>query len=52
MLVHGLQGLVVKSRKDLAEHKLPYAHDHESLTLFQDALEALRPTAIIGVSGK
>jgi malate dehydrogenase (oxaloacetate-decarboxylating)(NADP+) len=46
------RGLVVKSRTGLAEHKLPYAHDHESLPDFLTAVEALRPTAIIGVSGQ
>jgi malate dehydrogenase (oxaloacetate-decarboxylating)(NADP+) len=46
------KGLVVKSRNDLAEHKLPYAHDHERLPDFLSAVESLRPTAIIGVSGQ
>lgn len=45
------KGLVVKSRADLAEHKLTYAHDHAPLTDFLQAVETLRPTAIIGVSG-
>jgi malate dehydrogenase (oxaloacetate-decarboxylating)(NADP+) len=46
------KGLVVKSRDDLAEHKLPYAHDHAFLPDFPSAVQALRPAAIIGVSGK
>ncbi len=46
------RGLVVKSRKDLAEHKIPYAQDYEPLPDFLSAVESLRPTAIIGVSGK
>ncbi|MCL4266741.1 MAG: NAD-dependent malic enzyme [Anaerolineae bacterium] len=45
------RGLVESSRTDLAEHKLPYAHDHAPLTTFLEAVETLRPTAIIGVSG-
>jgi len=45
------KGLVVKSRTDLVEHKLPYAHDHVSVTDFQAAVESLKPTALIGVSG-
>jgi malate dehydrogenase (oxaloacetate-decarboxylating)(NADP+) len=45
------KGLVVKSRTDLVEHKLPYAHDHAPITDFAQAVEALKPTAIIGVSG-
>jgi malate dehydrogenase (oxaloacetate-decarboxylating)(NADP+) len=46
------KGLVVKSRTDLAEHKLPYAHDHEPLPDFLAAVKAIHPTAIIGVSGQ
>jgi malate dehydrogenase (oxaloacetate-decarboxylating)(NADP+) len=46
------RGLVVKSRTDLAEHKLGYAHDHEPIADFLAAVEALRPTAIVGVSGQ
>lgn len=46
------RGLVVRSRSDLAEHKLPYAHEHEFLPDLLSAVESLRPTAIIGVSGQ
>jgi malate dehydrogenase (oxaloacetate-decarboxylating)(NADP+) len=46
------KGLVVKSRKDLAEHKLPYAREHEFLRDLSAAIEAAKPTAIIGVSGR
>jgi len=46
------KGLVVKSRSDLAEYKLPYAHDYEYLTDSLSVAESLRPTAIIGVSGQ
>ncbi|MGO9571373.1 MAG: NAD-dependent malic enzyme [Desulfomonilaceae bacterium] len=45
-------GLVVKSRDDLGERKLPYAHDHEFIPDFLSCVESLKPTAIIGVSGK
>lgn len=45
-------GLVVKSRTDLAAHKLPYAHDYPPLKELSTAVEELRPTAIIGVSGQ
>jgi malate dehydrogenase (oxaloacetate-decarboxylating)(NADP+) len=43
-------GLVVKSRTDLAEHKIPYAHDHKPVGDFLSAIRALKPTAIIGVA--
>ncbi|MCL4868639.1 MAG: NAD-dependent malic enzyme [Anaerolineae bacterium] len=46
------QGLVVKSRENLAEHKLPYAHDYPFLPDLAAAVAALRPTALIGVSGQ
>ena len=45
------QGLVVRSRADLAEHKRPYAHDHDPIQHFVLAVRALKPTAIIGVAG-
>jgi malate dehydrogenase (oxaloacetate-decarboxylating)(NADP+) len=44
------KGLVVKSRKDLAHHKLNYAHDHPPVVDFLEAVRMLKPTAIIGVS--
>ena len=44
------RGLVVKSRTDLAEHKLPYAHDHAPVGDFLAAIKTLKPTAIIGVA--
>lgn len=46
------KGLVVKSRSDLAEYKLPYAHDYEYLTDFLYAIQSIKPTAIIGAAGK
>jgi malate dehydrogenase (oxaloacetate-decarboxylating)(NADP+) len=45
------KGLVVKSREKLAEHKLAYAHDHPMAEDLLDAVESLKPTALIGVSG-
>jgi malate dehydrogenase (oxaloacetate-decarboxylating)(NADP+) len=46
------RGLVVKSRTDLAHHKLPYAHEHEQMTDLLTAVNVLKPTALIGVSGQ
>lgn len=46
------KGLVVKSRTDIKGHKLHFAHDHEFLPDLLSAVNALKPTAIIGVSGK
>lgn len=44
------RGLVVKSRGDLAEHKLAYAHEHPPVADFPTAVRTLKPTAIIGVA--
>ena len=45
-----VNGLVVKSRTDLLEHNLPYAHDMKPLG-FIDAIEAIRPHVLIGATG-
>jgi len=44
------KGLVVAERGDLAAHKRPYAHRHAPVPSFADAVEQLKPTALIGVS--
>src|SRR5579864_4175079 len=44
------RGLVVRDRAGLTEHKLRYAHDHASVGDFLTAIQALKPTAIIGVA--
>jgi malate dehydrogenase (oxaloacetate-decarboxylating)(NADP+) len=44
------RGLVVKSRSDLAEHKVAYAHEHAPIGDFSTAIRTLKPTAIIGVA--
>jgi malate dehydrogenase (oxaloacetate-decarboxylating)(NADP+) len=46
------KGLVVKSRTDLADHKLPFAHEHEFIKDFVDVVKTLEPAGIIGVSGQ
>ncbi len=45
------KGLVVKSRDDLVEHKLRFAHDHAPISDLLTAVDTLKPHAIIGVSG-
>jgi malate dehydrogenase (oxaloacetate-decarboxylating)(NADP+) len=45
-------GLVVKSRTDLHQHKLPYAHEYPFHKDLLSAVMAVKPTAIIGVSGQ
>ncbi len=46
------KGLVVKSRDNLQEHKLHYAHDHEFLPDLLSAVKTLKPTILVGVSGQ
>jgi malate dehydrogenase (oxaloacetate-decarboxylating)(NADP+) len=46
------KGLVTKSRTDLVDHKIPFAHDHAPLPDLLSAVRALRPAALIGVSGQ
>jgi malate dehydrogenase (oxaloacetate-decarboxylating)(NADP+) len=45
------QGLVVQSRTKLAEHKLPFAHEHPACPDLATAVETLKPNILIGVSG-
>ena len=45
-------GLVIKSRENLAVHKLPYAHEHDGCPDFLSAVNTLKPTAILGLSGQ
>ncbi len=46
------KGLVETTRKDLVDHKIPFAHEHAPMTSFLEAVKELKPTAIIGVSGQ
>ena len=46
------KGLVVKSRDNLQDHKLTYAHDHKIVSSLISAMETLKPTTLIGVSGQ
>jgi len=45
------QGMVVKSRTKLAAHKVPFAHDHPPCADLLGAINAVKPTILIGVSG-
>ena len=44
------KGLVVRGRNDLATHKRPYAHDHPPVGSLVEAVRALQPTALLGLS--
>jgi len=46
-----VEGLVVRGRPGLPEHLRPYAHDHPPIAGFAQAVEALRPSVLIGASG-
>jgi len=45
-------GLIVKGRDRLTAHKAPYAHAHAPVADLLAAVRALRPTALVGVSGQ
>jgi malate dehydrogenase (oxaloacetate-decarboxylating)(NADP+) len=45
-----VNGLVVRSRRDLMEHNVPYAHD-AAPAAFLDAIDRLRPQVLIGATG-
>jgi malate dehydrogenase (oxaloacetate-decarboxylating)(NADP+) len=45
------RGLVVQGREHLAEHKLPYAHEHDPCPDLLSAIQSLQPNILIGVSG-
>jgi malate dehydrogenase (oxaloacetate-decarboxylating)(NADP+) len=45
-----VNGLLETSRKDLADFQMPYAHSHPPVKDFVQAIEAIKPSAIIGVS--
>jgi malate dehydrogenase (oxaloacetate-decarboxylating)(NADP+) len=45
-----IKGLLVTSRTDLADFQKPFAQEHSPVSTFVEAVEALRPTGIIGVS--
>src|SRR3984957_13876865 len=46
-----VNGLLVTSRSDLADFQKPFAQDHAPISKFVEAVKALKPTGIIGVSG-
>ncbi|KAE8668560.1 NADP-dependent malic enzyme 3 [Hibiscus syriacus] len=47
-----LMGLIVESRKQSLQHfKKPWAHWHEPVTKFVDAVKAIEPMVLIGTSG-
>jgi len=45
-------GLVVAGRDRLTAHKAPYAHPHAQIKGLLEAIEVLRPNALVGVSGQ
>jgi malate dehydrogenase (oxaloacetate-decarboxylating)(NADP+) len=45
-----INGLLITSRTDLADFQKPFAQDRSPVSTFVEAIKALRPTGIIGVS--
>jgi len=48
--LYDINGLMIASRTDLAEFQKPFAHDAAPVASFVAAVEAIKPTGIIGVS--
>ena len=46
------RGLLCAGRDNIALHKEPYAHEHEYIDNLLDAVNALKPTALLGLSGQ
>ena len=46
-----IDGLVVRGRTQLADHILPYAHEHPASN-FLDALRSLEPHVLVGATGQ
>ncbi len=46
------KGLIIKSRGQLTEHKLHYAHDHAPCADLLSAVKAIKPTMLVGASGQ
>nr|ACL54508.1 unknown [Zea mays] len=47
------KGLIVSTRKESLQHfKKPWAHEHKPLSNLLDAVNAIKPTVLIGTSGK
>ncbi|KAG8067389.1 hypothetical protein GUJ93_ZPchr0005g15638 [Zizania palustris] len=46
------KGLIVESRKESLQHfKQPWAHEHEPMKTLLEAVQAIKPTVLIGTSG-
>lgn len=48
--LYDINGLMTTDRTDLAAFQKPFAHPHPKVGSFVEAIEALKPTGIIGVS--
>jgi malate dehydrogenase (oxaloacetate-decarboxylating)(NADP+) len=46
------KGLLIAARENIAEQKQPYAHQHAPIDTFVEAVNELKPTAILGLSGQ
>lgn len=48
--LYDIDGLLQSERTGLADFQQPFAHKHEPIDNFVDAIKSIKPTAIIGVS--
>ena len=45
-----IEGLLIKGRKDLMEHNLPYAQESKAMS-FKEAIKTIEPDVLIGATG-
>lgn len=48
--LYDVNGLITQTRTDLTDFQKPFSHAHPAVASFVSAIEALKPTVIIGVS--
>lgn len=46
-----VDGLITSERFDLDPMQMKFAHDHKTIKSFEQCVEELKPTAIIGLAG-
>jgi len=49
--LYDVDGLITSERFDLDPMQIKFAHDHKNIKSFEECVEQLKPTAIIGLAG-
>jgi len=48
--LYDIQGLITAGRDGLTDFQKPFSHEHPAVASFVEAIESIKPTAIVGVS--